>query len=725
MEEKTTKKGGKATDSSKKTVEFIENKKKAMKKSQYREKFDALASEIAVNLMNTNVSYGQKLYEKSGWGSMVFYNKMANGAYDINVYPQKLTDRDQNRSGVPVSQEPIAFSKIMIATSVLAGKLPDATVIADDKIYAKAMYELWKRNWSMTGANGSNTLMLTYQNLFTYGWAAWRVYPRRVQVKRNGVDKILFDDVYREPLDCTRTWLGLGFTNGDYWSQMEVYYEKDMQKEEFYDKYPEAKKAPKKLEYCSVSTESTDENSEKSHTHVTIGYYENVLMNRYVVVCGKMVIYDGELPNDGSHGSVVVARCFQKNLNDPYGVGLYEMMRGNTAIYTYINSLNAQQVEAEIFPLLFGAQVQNGTASYKRGPNIVNPKHPGTEIDVVRTTGNVQAGIAYADKQKLSIEENTGVNNIVAGQNSENTLGSTVILKEAAYNRLTPPKNSMIAGLEADAHIANTWMIQIYPVDKIFMIDSQDQLAEFAKQNPKYFVESTEVLDDQGIPVSYVAAASENLRLNFDFTPEGDMLENVPTRTISSRNLFKELKDHGHLCDYIEWVIDPDSMLLPSLEIKKQTFMALFPVITNQITLIFSLRNQDPEAAAAQLMSLEQMLDIQGQDIYDFIPKADYDAILGKQPSQMQQMMQEQQMKMDAKNTAMQSLASGEGGAPTSDMMPPGQAMSSDGTNPMQPQSPNEVPRPQAPMTSAIDASIGRAAVTSLTGSGSGFLPGQ
>jgi hypothetical protein len=49
--------------------------------------------------------------------------------------------------------------------------------------------------------------MLTYQNLFTYGWAAWRVYPRRVQVPKNGVDKILFDDIYREPLDPKRTWL--------------------------------------------------------------------------------------------------------------------------------------------------------------------------------------------------------------------------------------------------------------------------------------------------------------------------------------------------------------------------------------------------------------------------------------------------------------------------------------------------------------------------------------
>ena len=689
------------------TIKFIAEKKKQMKKSQYREKFDALASEINQNLMNTAVSYGQKLYEKSGWGSMVFYNKMANGAYDINVYPQKLTDRDQNRSGVPVSQEPIAFSKIMIATSVLAGKLPDATVVCDDKVYGKAMYELWKRNWSMTGANGSNTLMLTYQNLFTYGWAAWRVYPRRVQVKRNGVDKILFDDVYREPLEVTRTWLGVGFNNGDVWSQSEVYYEKDMPKDDFFTMYPEAKKNKKKLEYCSVSEEAKDENSEKVHTSVTIGYYENVLMNRYIVVCGKMKIYDGELPNDGSHGSVVVARCFQKNMNDPYGVGLYEMMRGNTAIYTYINSLNAQQVEAEIFPLLFGAQIQNGTASYKRGPNIVNPKHPGTDIDVVKTSGNVQQGIIYADKQKLAIEENTGVNNIVAGTQSETTLGSTVILKEAAYNRLTPPKNSMVSGLEQDAHIANTWMRQIYPVDKIFMIYSQDQLAEFAKQNPDYFIESQDVLDDNGIPVGMVAAASPNLRLNFDFSPEGQIMENVDTRQISAKGLFDELKNTGHISDYINFIIDPDSMLLPSLEIQRQTYMALFPVITNQITLIYSMRNQDPEAAASQLMALEKLLDIQNGDIFDYISKTDYDAIMAKQPSDMQRQMMEEQMRQEAKNTAMQAMAGGGGAGVEAEPM--GQQMAGDGMDPMQPQNPNEVPRPQSPLGSAFDASIGRA----------------
>lgn len=386
---------------------FVEEKKKLFKKSQYRQRFDRLAQEISQNIINTTVTYGEKLYESNGWGSVMFYTKNNNGGYDYNVYPQKLTDRDQNKSGVPVSQEPIALSKILIATSVLAGKTPDAEVVGDDKIYNKASYELWKRTWILKGANGQNTLERTYQNLLTYGWAAWRVYPRRVSVMRQGLEKILFDDIYREPLDNNRTWLGLSQNVGDYWTQFEVYYEKDIAKSEFFRMCPDAEQFKKRrgfLETLSTSEEAKDENQTLSEHSYTIGYYENPLTNRYIVKCGKFVIYDGEMPNDEVYGSVLVARCFVKDILDPHGVGLYEMMRGNTAMFTYINSLNAQQVEAEIFPLLFGPQVQNGTNTYKRSPNVINPKNPGSSIDVVKTSGNVQQGIAFADQQKLSIE---------------------------------------------------------------------------------------------------------------------------------------------------------------------------------------------------------------------------------------------------------------------------------------------------------------------------------
>lgn len=763
----------KNTEKSKKDVatwKFVEAKKKEMKKSQYRQRFDRLFSEIDSNLVNTLVSYGTKLYEQSGWGSMVFYNKMENGAYDINVYPQRINEASTNRTGVPVAAEPIAFAKILIATSIMAGKLPDADVISDSKVYSTVAHKLWKRTWTNRGGNGANTLMVAYQNLFTYGWTAWRAYPRRVQIDRSGVQKIIFDDIYREGLDPTRTWLGIGFSMNDYWSQFEVYYEKDLPKDLFFSMYPAAAGIKNKKKYLDwtdaekqqadaetdtdISEEARDENPDKSFTHVTIGYYENPLLNRYVVKCGKLIIYDGEIPNDDGYGSVVVARCFMRKPQDPYGVGMYELMRGNTAIYTYINSLNAQQVEAEIFPLLFGTQVQNGTGVYKRGPNIVNPKNPGSEIDVVNTKGNIQGGIAYANQQKTDIEENTGINNIVAGQNTESTLGSTVILKEAAYNRLTAPRNSMVDALGMDALISWSWIRQTYSVDKVFMIDSKDQVKTFLQQNPDYFVETQPVVNDEKKATGkYIAAASKNLRLDFDFTPDGQVLDKVDTRKVSARQLFSDLEEHGQTSDYIEFLIDPDSMLLPSMEIQKQTFMALFPVIANQITMVFNLRLKDPDAAASQLMTLEKMLEIQKQDIFDFIPKLDYDEIMAKKPSEAQlkmiKMMQPpkevkppsetlnykdapEDVKREIEAQAgLEPSRMAPGGRPASPVAPkpgdqPGNApieapvapedmggapsIDPAGTDALQPQNPGEVARPQAPMTAAMDGSLGQAA---------------
>ena len=70
--------------------------------------------------------------------------------------------------------------------------------------------------------------------------------------------------------------------------------------------------------------------------------------------------------------------------------------------------------------------------------------------------------------------------------------------------------------------------------------------------------------------------------------------------------------------------------------------------------------------------------------------------------------MQQEQMQQDAQNTAMQTMA---GGGATGEALPMGDQMAGDGNPAMQPQNPNELPRPQSPLGSAVDASVGRAAV--------------
>ena len=185
---------------------------------------------------------------------------------------------------------------------------------------------------------------------------------------------------------------------------------------------------------------------------------------------------------------------------------------------------------------------------------------------------------------------------------------------------------------------------------------------------------------------------------------------------------------HGHKSDYVEFVIDPDSMLLPSLEIQKQTHMALFPIITNQINVIYSLRRTDPEAAASQLRSLEQLFVVQRQDIYDYIPKEQYDAIIALQPSQnIPQPPPDPStapkvsisIKADAATAAGQELLQETGVAqPETPATEEGAPGVSDNPDAGAPVSTESLPRPQSPVGAAVDASVGRAANLP-------FFPGQ
>ncbi len=203
------------------------------------------------------------------------------------------------------------------------------------------------------------------------------------------------------------------------------------------------------------------------------------------------------------------------------------------------------------------------------------------------------------------------------------------------------------------------------------------------------------------------------------------------SRTISARNLFREMADHGHKKAYCEFIIDPDSMLVPSMEIQKQNYMAISPIITNQINLIFELRRGDPEAAAAQLRALERLLKVQKENIYDYIPKATYDQIIALQPSEIappsaEAPIDKTKLYKDAPADVQREIEGQAGLQPSgSNDLPPqtpgtippqkrlnpaAEAAKSDDPNLARPKTPNQIPRPQSPMGAANDASMGRAA---------------
>ncbi len=682
---------------------FLKDKKEEMKDNKYRKRFDAIVEDIEANLIDTSI---KRERIDQGVKTLVYMPTIRpDGSTDYAVLPQ-LRNTEVEGSQVPRSAEPIAFSKILTAASVICSNTPDGVTYSVNKIKARAYYELWKRSWKVADMNGYGTLNSVAQNTLTYGWAAWRIYPKKTIVEKtvDGIKskKIIFDDVYREPLDVRRTWLGLSYKSYSNDNRPEVLYEIDITK----DAYAELKKKfgkRKKNDEGGVSDESQKEDADNLENKVTITFYEHPTMNRYIVASETIVFYDGEMPNDSVYGGVVITQNFSRDMNDPYGVGLYEMMRGNVTLFNYINSLNAEQVEAEIHPLLFGVNMTGqGDLMYKRSPNKINPLPAGAAIEKVMTTGNVTLGINYANAQKQDINENTGVNDIVAGSDAGSTLGSTVILKEAALNRLIKPRNSIAQAIENDACILFSWYEQDQANPREYIFSSPEEVQTFIQLNPGFSHTVGDIsFSDEGVPEVKVNS-SQMVPMSFDYSEDsiaetdfeqqnvnefGDPKVSVPKSSIfSSIQRLESPEKIGY--DQVILKVDTNSMLVPSMEIKKQSTMQLFPIIQNTIQIIYGLARQDADQAIAQLTSLKTFLDVQKENIFDYIPKGQYDMIMAKQmmPTPEQMMMQ------------MMGGAEGQGGP-----------LQADGTNVAQPQNPNELPQNQSPMNAAVDASLGRA----------------
>ena len=684
-------------------IAFLKDKKDEMKDNKYRKRFDAIVNDVDNNLIDTSIQRNR--IDQSTKTLIYMPTIRPDGSTDYAVLPQ-LRDTAEEGSMVPRSAEPIAFSKILTAASVICSNTPDGITYSVNKVKSRAYYELWKRSWTVAEMNGYNTLNTVAQNTLTYGWAAWRVYPKKTIVDKeiNGVKskKVIFDDVFREPMDVKRTWLGLSYKAYNNDNRPEVLYEIDITK----DAYQELKKKfgkRKKNDEGGVSDESQQEDADNLENKVTITFYEHPLVNRYIVASDTIVFYDGEMPNDSVYGGVVITQNFSRDMNDPYGVGLYEMMRGNVTLFNYINSLNAEQVEAEIHPLLFGVNMTGqGDMKYKRSPNKINPLPAGASIEKILTTGNVTLGINFANAQKQDISENTGVNDIVAGSDSGSTLGSTVILKEAALNRLIKPRNSIAQAIENDACIFFSWCEQDQANPREYIFTSPEEMQAFMQLNPGFSHSVADItFSDEGVPEIKVNS-SQMVPMSFDYSEEGiaetdfeDQNVNEfgdPKISIPKSKVFDSIKrleapdKIGY--DQVILKVDTNSMLVPSMEIKKQSTMQLFPIIQNTIQIIYGLARQDADQAIAQLTSLKTFLDIQKENIFDYIPKGQYDMIMSKQ------------MMPTPEQMMMQMMGGQEGGAG---------ALQSDGTNVAQPQSPNELPQNQSPMSAAMDSSIGKA----------------
>lgn len=697
------------------TLDFLVKTKREIKENSYRQTYDALLKEMATNLLNTIPK--KYTIDQTQTTSLIVTVPKGNGSNDFMVLP-KVSNSKGSDSDVPRAEVPIAFSKILVATAALASNVPDGQALSVNKIKARVNYELWKRSWAVVDMNGANTLDFAAQQLVGTGTTAWRQYPKQIVVDKtiNGVKskKILYDDIYREAMDMNRTWLGLSYKPGNSDGRPEILWEIDITKEEYKKLKEKFNKRSKKsasgtsVGMGTVSDEATQEDPNKIKTHVTITFYEYPKENRYIIASDDIVFYDGEMPNDEVYGSVIVAHCFHKDMVNPYGVGLYELIRGNQAIQNYVESLNVEQVAAEIQPIIFATGNIQGDMTFKRSSSKLNVLPAGVTIDKMTTTGNSTLGMNLIERLKHENDEITGVNDIVSGTSGAKTLGETVILKEAALNRLMKPRNSLARALERDFCIFSSWLEQDQINEREFIFATPEEVNAFQQLNPMFHNEAgkTEYNED-GITVkSQQVFSSQRIPLSFDInnpdlTESGYQNQNIQETGANANMISRasalqtvrslEAPDKiGY--DKVYLKIDANSMLVPSFEIQKQTAMQLFPIIQNTIMQVFGLARQDPEQAKAQLKAFNSFMEVQKLNTFDYIPKDLYDQIMqASMAPTPEQLMQQQQQQALIEQAGMDPAAGATG---------------ADGTPVGMPQNANEMSTQQSNMGQAVNGGI-------------------
>jgi hypothetical protein len=619
--------------------------------------------------MSLNTTIQKNTIDMSEPSSITIMVPRGDGTNDVAIYP-RIRSQKGGQSNVPRAEIPIAYSKILVATSAIASNVPNGHTYSTNKIKARLYYELWKTSFSNPEMNGANTLDFATQQMIGTGTGAWRVFPKEIivdkTIKGKKTKKVIYDDVYREPLDMNRTWFGLSYNPKSYDGRPEVLFEIDVTNDDFEKmkkKYKKraVKQPDSKGETNGVSQEGLNEDLNKDSTHTTLTFYENPKDNRYIFASDSIVFHDGEMPNDDVYGSVVICHCFHKNMNSPYGVGLWEMIRGNQTIQNYIESLNTEQIAAEIVPIIYATGNLQGDMEVSRSSTKVNVFPAGVTVNKITTTGNPTLGENYIERKKNENDDITGVNNIVAGSSSETTLGATVILKEAALNRLMKPRNSVKRALEIDACIHFSWIDQDHASPRNLIFSSEEEVESFKQANPSIFVEVEEPEEElsEGTVPDYNVLYSPKVSLNFDYNKadleetgyEGQSISELGqsalvaprTKIMEDVKLMEDPKAIGY--DKVTLIIDSNSMLIPSAEIEKQTAMQLFPIVQSTLAQIFAMSKQDPEQAKAQLKAFEKFMDIQRQNVYDWIPKESYDAIKqGGMAPTPEMMMQQQQM---------------------------------------------------------------------------------
>ncbi len=429
---------------------------------------------------------------------------------------------DASQQWRSAASAPTLLAKIQTALSLIFDNQPEAELVALLKKFTATTdlaYSLWKRNWSITDAKEKYKLFIF--NLFKYGWAVQRTYPRLVSYPKKVLKSIdtenpdknvyedqqieWFNDVDRQNLDPFRTWIDELSTPYDPYSTNEGYYEIDYSYDQFmteFGVYPGSKFVRPnsalvrmdnagKTNRQQVGRASTNSDSKQRQDVVTVGFFESRLKDLFAIWIPKdnIIVYQSPLPNDDGLISITHTLLVLRNAKLPYGTSLWEILRQNKQLYDKMKNMTMDQLVLSIMKFGF----YNGT-SMALGDGLIQIV-PGQARQITNSSGSAKDAVNWMEIPgpggeswkgleflQASMDDETGITPTLEGEITGKTLGEILHAKESALKRLKTPVQNIAWAIEQDAYLSMSWMGQLYAIPAIKEFTSLEDMVSYEKE---------------------------------------------------------------------------------------------------------------------------------------------------------------------------------------------------------------------------------------------------
>ena len=545
------------------------------------------------------------------------------------------------------ASQPVPYSKIMTALAVIVANNPEVVLRASAPEYEKKtnlMKALYSRSWKV--GLGKEQLKNFVFNLATKGFAVGRTYPRKITRKIRDITSTdiatgqqqyeekeveVFNEVFFENMNPWNCWIDDMALPSDPWSIRDWAWRQVWSLESLKRQYHFLPNAVHVQAGGNIEDDSSGFSSNVQKTFTTKDlvecfYYENQETDEFHIEANGVLLTPeiSPLPYKHKRLSCTFTQWTPRSATSLYGIGIIEAIKEDQDIIDKIRNMSIDELVLSIYQMFFHGPATNfaeGKLRVEPGRliQVTNPN----DVKPVQFNPPSQQTVQWLEMIGQSQDEASGVTKSLSGEFIGKTAFEVQQNREAGLRKMKVPVSNIeyALTLEARNHIDLLQQAMVVPQDvrRIAGVKTFQDYEMDALQNPDlYFIQPEQVLPDGGAIPKQIFR-NRSVMLNLEDNEKGYM----ESKTTNSFNITPEM---------IRWEgeieIQPQSMLVRSIELERQMTLDLFNVVA-----------QLPTTALAKAQN--KLLKTWGEDPDNWMPTEEE---LAAKRQMEAMMMQEQAM---------------------------------------------------------------------------------